>query len=415
MNLLPKIDLSKIVLREEYLQDFNSFVFSPFIKIIIWARRVWKSYFLYQIIKKLLEQNFFKENEIFYINKERLEFDEITDYKKLNELFLKWKNENNVWNKFFLGIDEVQEIQNWQKFILSIWSQYPQSIIFITGSNSKLLSKDIWTQLRWRYITKKIYPLSLKEFLKFKNTNLSEKIFLEYIKFWWLPAVSLIHDENIKIEYLRWVYNTIFVKDLIEYKKIRNPHLLKTIHKFLFKEIWHLINWQNIVNYLKSQGIKTSVETVLNYIDFSQNAFLFDEVTRYDIKWKKIFETTKKYYSFDLWIRNSIVWINLKKDIWWIYENLVYNYLKYKWYNVYVWVLYDKEIDFVAEKAWEKIYIQVAYLLSDEKTMEREFGNLLKIKDWWKKIVISWDKFPTKKYEWIYHINIIDLLTTENI
>ncbi len=415
MNLLPKIDLSKIVLREEYLQDFNSFVFSPFIKIIIWARRVWKSYFLYQIIKKLLEQNFFKENEIFYINKERLEFDEITDYKKLNELFLKWKNENNVWNKFFLGIDEVQEIQNWQKFILSIWSQYPQSIIFITGSNSKLLSKDIWTQLRWRYITKKIYPLSLKEFLKFKNTNLSEKIFLEYIKFWWLPAVSLIHDENIKIEYLRWVYNTIFVKDLIEYEKIRNPHLLKTIHKFLFKEIWHLINWQNIVNYLKSQGIKTSVETVLNYIDFSQNAFLFDEVTRYDIKWKKIFETTKKYYSFDLWIRNSIVWINLKKDIWWIYENLVYNYLKYKWYNVYVWVLYDKEIDFVAEKAWEKIYIQVAYLLSDEKTMEREFGNLLKIKDWWKKIVISWDKFPTKKYEWIYHINIIDLLTTENI
>jgi predicted AAA+ superfamily ATPase len=252
--------------------------------------------------------------------------------------------------------------------------------------------------------------LTLNEFLKFKNVDFSEDIFNEYIKFWWLPAITFIDDESIKFEYLRWVYNTIFVKDLLEYENIRNPSLLKNLHKFLFSQIWCLVNWKNIVSYLKSQGIKTSVETILNYIEFSLNAFLFDEVLRYDIRWKKIFETTKKYYSFDLWVRNAVVWIDLKRDIWGIYENLVYNYLKFKGYNVYVGVLYDKEIDFVVEKNWEKMYIQVAYLLADEKVIEREFGNLLKIKDWWRKIVISGDKFPVRKYEWIEHINIVDFL-----
>jgi len=402
--------LEKTISRSDYLKDFDSFVFSPFIKILVWARRVGKSYFLYQVIKKLLEQKVFDENHIFYVNKEWLEFDEITDYKSLYKLFLDWKRESKVWDKFFVWIDEVQEIETWQKFILSVWSEYPESIIFITWSNSKLLSKDIWTQLRWRYISKRIFPLTLKEFLEFKKIELSDEVFNEYIKFWWLPATTFIDDESIKSEYLKWVYNTIFVKDLLEYEKIRNPNLLKTIHKFLFKEIWNLINGKNIVNYLKSQWVKTSVETVLNYIEFSQNAFLFDEVLRYDIRWKKIFETTKKYYSFDLWVRNAIVGINLKNDIWWIYENLVYNYLKVKGYDVYVGVFYDKEIDFIAEKNWEKIYIQVAYLLPDEDTIQREFWNLLKIRDGRRKIVISWDKFPIKKYEGIEHINIVDFL-----
>ena len=177
MNIDLSWYLSNLIFREGYFKDFDSFIFSPFIKIIVWARRVWKSYFLFQVIKKLLDSRVFSEREIFYINKEWLEFDNINDYKDLNDYFLKWQLENNIGDKFFIGIDEVQEINDWQKFVLSIWSKYPKSIILISWSNSKLLSKDIWTKLRWRYISKRIYPLTLKEFSKFKKEEITEQLF----------------------------------------------------------------------------------------------------------------------------------------------------------------------------------------------------------------------------------------------
>jgi len=405
-----KENINKTTIRSKYLNDFNDFCFAPFIKIIVWARRVWKSFFIFSIIKKLLENNFLNEKEIFYINKEWLEYDDIKDYKDLNDYFLNWKEENKIWNKLFIWIDEVQEIKDWQKFILSAWSSYPESIIFITWSNSKLLSKDIGTNLRWRYISKKIFPLSLNEFSIFKKQNIDENLLNEYINYWWLPAICSINDINIKLEYLKWVYNTIFVKDLLEYENIRNPSLLKNIHKFLFKEFWNLINSKNIWDFLKNEKIKTSVETILNYMEFSFNSYLFDEVARYDIRWKKLFEITKKIYAFDLWIRNSIVWLNLRDDIWGIYENLVYNHLISNWYNVKVWIIWEKEIDFIAEKSWKKIYIQVTYLLSSEKVTDREFWNLLSIKDWREKIVLSSDKLFVNNYEWIKYYNILEWL-----
>lgn len=405
-----KENINKTIIREKYLLDFNDFCFAPFIKIIVWARRVWKSFYMFSVIKNILEKNILKENEIFYINKEWLEFDDIKDYKDLNKYFLEWKNINKIWNKFFLWVDEIQEVWNWQKFILSVLSSYPESIIFISWSNSKLLSKDIWTNLRWRYISKKIYPLSLNEFSKFTTKEINDDLLKEYINYWWLPAICNINNIDIKNEYLKWIYNTIFVKDLIEYENIRNANLLKNIHKFLFKEFWNLINSKNIWNFLKNEKIKTSVETILNYIEFSLNSYLFDEVNRYDIRWKKFFEITKKIYSFDLWVRNAIVWLNLKTDIWWIYENLVYNHLVSNWYNVCIWILWEKEIDFIAEKNWEKKYFQVAYLLESENVINREFWNLLSIKDWWEKIVISSDKLFTNNYEWIKHYHILDWL-----
>ncbi|MBS8122305.1 ATP-binding protein [Candidatus Vampirococcus lugosii] len=402
--------IQKVIIRQKYLKDLENFCFAPFIKIIVGARRVGKSFYLFSIIKKLLELNKLKENQIFYINKEWLEYDDIQDYKDLNNYFLKWKKENKVGNNFFLGIDEVQEIKDWQKFILSIWSSYPQSIIFITGSNSKLLSKDIGTNLRGRYISKKIFPLSLNEFSLFSNKNIDNELLFEYINYGGLPAINFIDDLNIKLEYLKGVYNTIFVKDLLEYENIRNTNLLKNIHKFLFKEFGNLINSKNISNFLKKENIKTSIETILNYMEFSFNSFLFDEVSRYDIRGKKLFEITKKIYSFDLGIRNSIVGINLQNDIGGIYENLVYNHFISNGFNVFVGILGEKEIDFIAEKSGKKIYIQVAYLLSDEKVIDREFGNLMKIKDGWEKIVISSDNLFVNNYEGIKHYNILDWL-----
>jgi len=408
MNAKLENYINTIQHRSKYFEDFFDFYSAPFVKIIVWARRVWKSFFVFETIKKLLDEKKLKKSEIFYINKEWLDFDEIRDYKDINKFFENWREKNNVGNHFFVWIDEIQEIAWWEKFILSLWSSFPKSIIYITGSNSKLLSKDIWTNLRGRYITKKIYPLSLSEFSYFKSQKIDKKLFWEYINFWGLPAICSIKSENIKIDYLKWVYNTIFVKDLIEYENIRNVSLLKNIHKFLFKEVWNLINSKNISNYLKKDKIHTSVETILNYIEFSCNSFLIDEVNRYDIRWKKLFEITKKIFAFDLWIRNSIIWIDLKNDIWGIYENIVYNHLVSNWYDVKVGILWDKEIDFIAEKNNKKTYIQVAYLLSSDKVIDREFWNLMKIKDWWEKIVISNDELFIDNYEGIKHYNILD-------
>ncbi len=411
MNKKLQENLKSIKERKKYFHDFEDFIFAPFIKIIVWARRVGKSFYLFQVIQKLVHENEFKRESIFYINKEWFEFDEIQDYKDLDIYFQEWKEKNNIWEKFFIGIDEIQEIKDWQKWILSTWSSYPQSIICVTWSNSKLLSQDIGTKLRWRYISKKIFPLSLSEYAYFWNTKISQELFLQYIHDWGLPAISLINNDAIKNEYLKGIYNTIFVKDLLEYQNIRNPQLLKNIHKFLFKEFWNLINSKNILWFLKNESQVASVETILNYMNFSFHSYLFDEVHRYDIRWKKLFEITKKIYPFDLWIRNAVVWIDIKSDIWGIYETIVYQHLISNEYEVRVGIFWEKEIDFIATKDAETLYIQVCYLLSSDKVIDREFWNLLALKTGWKKLVISWDIFPVTTYEWIEHKNIVSWLS----
>ena len=384
-------------------------IFTNFVKVIVWQRRVGKSYFLFYVIWLLLSKYNFSKNQIFYVNKEWLDFDFIKTYQDLYQEFKKFE-ENLTSDVFFVWIDEIQEISWWEKFILHIFSKYPKAIIYITGSNSKLLSDDIATNLRWRYVVKEILPLTYKEYLDFTQKFHTKDIFFEYLKFGWLPAVSLMNEsQDIKMDYLKWIYNTIFVKDIVEYFNIRNVGLLKMIHQYLFKDLAHFITWKNIANYLKAQGVKVSLETILNYLFYSEKSFLFNFVPRYDLRWKKILEINQKVYVNDLGIRNSIVGFRPEAEINQLLENVVYNYLKFLGYEVYVWVLYDKEIDFVAEKNWEKIYIQVAYLLNSEETIKREFENLLKIKDAWPKYVLSLDDFShTQKYEWVIWKNLID-------
>lgn len=406
-NLIKKY-INELKVRDKYNLDFDEFVFAPFIKIIVWARRVGKSYYIFQVIKKLLKDKKIKNNEIFYVNKEWIDFEHIKNYNNLNEYFQNWYSNNNINDAFFLAIDEVQEIDEWQKFILSVYSKYPNAIIFITWSNSRLLSQDIWTKLRGRYISKTIRPLTLKEYSFFRNKDIDIALFNEYIQYWWLPAIVNVDNTDLKMEYLRWIYNTIFVRDLIEYFSIRNVLLLKKIHYFLFKEVWNLFNSKNISNFLKNFSVDVSVETIMNYVEYSLNSYLFNEVHRYDIRWKKIFEITNKYFVNDTGLRNSIVWIDLKKDISWILENFVYNHLLSNWYEIYVWILYNKEIDFIAVKWNKKVYIQVCYLLSSQEVIDREFWNLLKIKDWYKKMVLSMDSFFINDYEWVNWENIIE-------
>lgn len=376
---------------------------------MVWQRRVGKSYYIFQVIKYLLEKGLLDIDNVFYINKEWFIFDHIVDSQSLFELFKKWY-ENKINEKLVLVcLDEIQEIKNWEKFVLCIWSMYTNVKIIISGSNSKLLSKDISTKLRWRYMVKYIYPLSFKEFLKFYWLRKNEKNFYKYLYFWGLPELKNINNEESKVNYLKSLYDTIFIKYIIEYFNIRHPKLLKQIHKYLFSEIWNLISIKNIYWYLKNIWFKTSLETLYNYLEYTTSSFLFYEIEKYDLKGKKILEGISKFYVNDLWIRHAIVWY-AKKDIEKLLENIVYLHLKINNFDIYVGKFYDKEIDFVAERNWEKLYIQVAYLIPNEKVINREIWNLLKIKDWRYKIVLSLDKIYKGKFEWIEIKNLIDWL-----
>jgi predicted AAA+ superfamily ATPase len=191
---------------------------------------------------------------------------------------------------------------------------------------------------------------------------------------------------------------------------VRNVSLLRKINFYIFKELWNHFTALNISKYFKSQQISVSVDSVLNYLNYSKSAFLFNDVERFDLKGKKILEINSKVYAFDLWIRNSIVWFNLFDDIEKFLELVVLNQLLSDWYNVKVWNFWDKEIDFVATKNNEIKYFQVCYLLSNQKVIDREFWNLLEIKDNYEKIVLSLDDFPNSNYKWVKWINILEWL-----
>ncbi len=399
----------KIFLRKKYFSQIKNFLDSHLILIFLWQRRVGKSYMIYQLIKFLLDKGIFKKNEIFYINKEFISFDYIKTYDDLKREFFKWKKENGVGDYFFIALDEVQEIENWEKFVLGIWAEYPKSKIVLSGSNSKFLSKDIGTMLRWRYIEKTVYPLDFNEFCEFYWLDYNNESFNLYMKIWGLPELKNINTLESKYEYLKGLYNTIFVKDIQEYHNIRNVKLLKLLHQYLFYHIWEETSIYNIVNYLKYLGYKVWPETIWNYLDYSIEAFLFQRVERFDLKGKKILEGNSKYYSTDIGLRNALVGYNFK-NLWKILENIVYLHLVSSWYDVKIWKYYDKEIDFVVQKNNEIKYIQVAYLLNSEQVFEREFWNLLKIKDNWEKIVISADQLDIWIYEWIKWYNILDFI-----
>ncbi len=404
--------MSQIFKRDKYLRKVEKYLNVPLIKVITGLRRAWKSYFLKSIFELVKEKGLYEEKEIFYINKELLEFDFIKNYLDLNNYFLKWKKENNIETKFLLAVDEIQEIEFWEKFVNSILAEYwEKADIFITGSNSNLLSSKLSTYIAWRYIEFHIFSLDFEEFAMFSKKEANKELFLEYLKYGGLPWIFRLNreDEIIK-EYLAWVYRTIFIKDVLNTYNIKNTSFFEKLYLYLLKNIWTLFSANSIKNYIKSENISISIDTIINYINYSKETYLIYDSSRFDIKWKKILTVSNKFYVWDIWIRNALVWFNFASDIWNILENIVFLELLWRWYKVQIWVLWDKEIDFIAERFWEKKYFQVCYLLSDEKVVQREFGNLLQINDNREKYVLSMDDIFETKYEWIIHKNIINWL-----
>lgn len=403
----------KLQKRKTYLEKIKKYVWSPVIKVITWMRRCGKSSFLQTVFEELQEDAFITKSELFYVNKELLEFNFIKDFNDIHTYFIAWKKKNCITGKFVVWIDEIQEIFGREKFINSILAEYQNDVeIFITWSNATLLSSQLSTHIAWRYIEFPIYPLSFKEFWQFARKDLTEELFFDYIKYGWLPGIfNLKYEEEVIYDYLKWVYNTIFVKDILSVNKINSTVFFTSLYEYLFKNIWSVFTANSIADYLKSQKINIGVDTILNYIQYGIDSYVLQKFKKYDIKGKKIFQIYEKYFATDLGIRHSQVWYNFKSDIGNILENIVFCELKRRWYDIFLGKFTTWEIDFVAKKWWTYEYYQVAYIMYDEETREREFRWLLAINDNRPKFVLSLDKTFANTYKWIKHLHIIDRLT----
>ncbi len=399
--------IKTFIKREIYLSKIKPFVNKNIIKILIGQRRVGKSYILYQIIDYIKNNiHGVKEKDILYINKELLEFDEIKNYQDLIK-YVESKVQDQ--NQKYLFIDEIQDIEFFEKALRDLQAR-GNFDIYCTGSNANLLSVDLATQLSGRYIEIEVFPLTYNEFLDFHKLTSSKEVFYQYLKFGGLPyLIHLNLEADIVYDYLKNVYNTIILKDVITRYGIRNIHFLEYLIQFLATQTGSIISAKKISDFLKSNFQKISPNIVLQYMQHLCSVYLINKVDRFDVKGKKIFEIGHKYYFTDLGLLHTITPF-AESDISRILENVVYNHLRVHGYQLSVGYNQLKEIDLVCKKQNNLIYIQVAYLMPDQKTKEREFGNLLEIPDNYDKYVLSMDDVPIGNYQGIKHMNIIDFL-----
>ena len=392
--------------RPIYVDKIKPFINKDIIKVIIWQRRVGKSHILFHIIDELKDTHWVKEAQIIYINKELNEFDHIQNYQDLLDYVKKWDKKTRK----YIFVDEIQDIENFERALRDLQALWNYDI-YISGSNAHLLSSEIATYLTWRYIEFEIYPLNYKEFLDFHQLVKSKENFMKYMKFGWLPyLVHLELEEDIVSDYIKSIYNTILLKDIVRRYNIRNIDFLYKLLSYLADNIGQLVTAKNISDYLKSQKIQISTNVVLDYLSFATSVFLVNKVKRQEIIGKKIFEINDKFYFSDLGIRNTIVWWYRQVDIGKNLENIIFLHFKSLWYQIHIGKNKNKEIDFIVKRWTDIKYIQVSYLISDTKTKQREFGNLLAIKDNYEKIVLSLDDFIDWGYMWIKHYNLIEYI-----
>ena len=384
--------------RKGYLRRMSVFLDKDIIKVLIGQRRVGKSYLFYQLMEHIIREN--STANILYINMELPEFQNIkTDGDLLSFISGMETDESN-----YLFVDEVQEIENYPKALRALLAKGVWDI-WVTGSNAEFLSSDISGSLSGRSISFRIYPLNYQEFLTFHELESSDESVEKFLKYGGLPYLRKIGlEDEMVFEYLRNIYNTILYKDVIARYNIKKSYFLEDLVFFLADNLGSIVSAKKISDYLKSQRTNIPTNRVIEYLQFLHNSFFIQKVKRYDIQGKRVFNFNEKYFFQDIGLRNSIV--NYKfADIHKILENVVMNHLQSFDYQAYVGSINGAEIDFIFEKNNEKIYVQVAYLLASEDTIEREFGNLKKIKDNYPKYVVSMDKFNFSSDEGIIHLN----------
>lgn len=391
--------------RELYLSRIRGFYDSDLVKILVGIRRCGKSVILKQIMEELKEKGIDAEH-IMYVNFEHIEYEELRDYKKLNS-YIKEKIKDD--KKYYVFLDEIQKVEKFEEVVNSLRASVDNISIFITGSNSKLLSNELSTVLSGRYVLFNVYPLNYKEFVELTGKEpKAENTFWDFVKWGGLPNRTQFTDEgNIK-DYLLSVFDSIVLRDVVERLGLKDTVLFDLLLQYIVDTTGHKFSADNVVNFLKSQGRSVSTDTLYVYLDALCKALMIKKIYRYDIHGKAILKTLNKYYMTDLGIaqiKNNNYEINKCFAI----ENVVYNELLTRGYDVYIGKTSDGEVDFLAINSDEKLYFQVAYSLADAKTDEREFGAYKDVNDNYPKYVLSLDKLDYSR-DGIIHKNIIEWL-----
>lgn len=392
--------------RPYYLKKIEPYIGKSLIKVLVGQRRIGKSYLLLQI--KDIVASKFPEKQIIYINKELHEFSQI---KNDEDLFLFLQKEVKKGREVALFIDEIQEVHFFENVLRDLLAR-GNFDIYCTGSNANLLSGEIATLLTGRYIEIKVHTLSYTEFLLFHKMADNNNSFLTYLQYGGMPFLVNFSDNlPVAFEYLKSIYNSIILKDVVARFNVRNVQFLENLVVFIANNIGCIVSAKKISDYLKSQRINISTQVVIDYINYIETSFMISRVKRSGIEGKKIFEIGEKIYFEDTGIRNAIVGFS-STDIHKLLENIVYLHLRIAGYEVLVGVDGNKEIDFIAQKNGDKIYVQVAYMLLNKETIEREFGNLLAIQDNYPKYVVTMDEiFDSSTYKGIKRLHVKNFCT----
>jgi len=401
----------ELIDRPIYTKRISPYIGKGIIKVLTGQRRVGKSCVLQQMMDVIREKD--PSACIIYINMEFEEFRMIQNDKDLFE-FLKRKFKPKANN--YLFIDEIQDIEGFENVLRSLQAK-ESCDIFCTGSNATILSGDLSTYLSGRYIEFHIHSLSYREFLVFHNLETGNESLMLYLTYGGMPYLSRLGlNDELAFEYLRNVYYTILLKDVVKREGIRNIDFLETLALYAADNVGSLFSANNISKFLKSQRTDISTTQVISYLKALCNSYLVNKVGRIEISGIKKFEVGDKYYFEDMGLRNCFLGFSLLRDIHKLMENAVYLHLSLQQYEVFVGKNDTREVDFIGIKKGKKVYVQVTYLMTDKKTSDREFGNLLSIRDNYPKYVVSLDEFnKDSEIKGIRHMHLADFLLLENL
>ncbi|HOB84362.1 MAG TPA: ATP-binding protein [Bacteroidales bacterium] len=404
-NLWDGENLNTGFIRTYYLERISGLTGNKLIKVLVGQRRSGKSYVLRQLINLLITQKKVRPGNIFYVNKEYSAFDDIKSSSDLEALFKFYIDTIKPSGKIYIFLDEVQNIEKWESFVNSYSQDFTREYeLFLTGSNSRLLSGELATLLSGRYVEFEIFPFSYFETADLSKQKPSRESFINYITTGGLPELVNISNDESQRYYVESLKNTIILRDIVERHNIKDPTLLEDIFKFMVVNIGNLTSINSIIKYFKSRQKKTNYETLSSYAEYITDTFIMHKAERFNLRGKQILGGECKYYLNDLAFKNYLFGFS-PADMGYNLENYVFNQLRRLGYIVNVGVMNNFEIDFVAKKPEKTLYVQVSYLLSSPEVVEREFGNLLRIKDNHEKIVVSLDEVKFSDYQGIKHVH----------
>lgn len=403
-----------MIKRERYLRKLRGFIDTPVIKVITGMRRCGKSMLLLQLREELLTKGILPGN-ILYLNFESLENSWIDSERVLYQTVKERAGASD--SRVYILLDEIQDIPGWEKAVNSFLVDFDCDL-YLTGSNANLLSSELATHIAGRFVSLEVYPLSFAEYLEFRKVYgtediTQEKAFLDFIRFGGLPGLhQLKWDPTFLTQYLQDIFNSILLKDVIDRNRIRNANLLERVVFFLMDNIGNTFSAKTISDFLKNQGRQQSVETVYSYLDALAKALMIYKAFRYDIKGKRWLETQEKYYASDLGLRHAMLGFR-DADISGLLENVVYLELRRRGYKVSIGKQDAAEVDFIAEKQEEKLYIQVSYLLADKSVLDREMAPLRMVDDNYEKWILTMDPLPDANIEGIRRRSLMEFLLEE--